>query len=281
MCRLYAKFSRNPANPESDLVQAPFSLLKQGNASPKNPQTDGWGMAALDGERWRTVKSKGACFREKGKFKKAAESISSRVTLAHIRRASNPRGLPRSRIIGLANCQPFTHKNLAFVHNGSLNIPDEVARNLGPYRKLIKGKNDSEVLFALFVKHQRDGVRSLRDQTPSKKGWTRVFRAMVKEINQIWRRIPPARRRHAAPFHGLNMIASDGKTLAAHCLYGKTRGRSLCGQARPYFEMCYNVSLDGIMVASEPLDDKRAWKRLKNGEIKIWPMNSHSTSSQK
>ena len=271
MCRLYAKFSKIPSSPQSDLVRARFSLLKQGDADPKNLQTDGWGMASLDGHGWRTVKSKGACFREKTKFRKAAVRITSRAVLAHIRRASNPRGLPRSRVIGLANCQPFTYKNLAFVHNGTLNIPDEVARNLGPYRRLIKGKNDSEVLFALFVKHQRNGVR----------GWRRVFRAMAKEIEQIWRKIPPAERQHASPFRGLNIIASDGRTLAAHCLYGKTKGRSLCGQGRPYFEMCYNVSLDGITVASEPLDDKRAWKRLKNGEIKIWPMNSHSTSFQK
>src|SRR3989338_5020158 len=95
---------------------------------------------------------------------------------------------------------------------------------------------------------------------------------MIRDLLTVWRKIPKEERGHSAPFVGLNFIASDGKSLAAHCLYEGNKSKSLCGQGRPFFEMCYNVSPDELIVASEPLDRKRVWKRLKRGQILVVEM---------
>ena len=123
MCRLYARISVEPKNSLQDLSQAPFSLLKQSRANLKILQKDGWGILGLAGQEWRGFKSREACFDESKKFGQASEKIISPVILAHIRRASNPRKLPKSRLQRLVNSQPFFHKNLIFSHNLTLNIP--------------------------------------------------------------------------------------------------------------------------------------------------------------
>jgi len=60
--------------------------------------------------------------------------------------------LPREKLIGLENTQPFTYKNLIFAHSGLIKAL-EARKKLGKYDDLIKRVNDSEVYFALLIKH--------------------------------------------------------------------------------------------------------------------------------
>lgn len=259
MCRLFGQISEDIRGADDFLVRRKFSLLRQSFLHPKAKQRDGWGLAWRVGGRWSLVKSRNAVFEEKKRFSDLARAAQGSVFVAHIRHASNPRKLPKSRLIGLANSQPFVHNDLAFAHNGTLNIPDAVARGLGKYRPLIRGENDSEVLFWLFVKEW--------EAAPG--DWQRVFARMAKTIEATWKRLPKSKRKHPAPSSGLNFVASDGKTLAAHCRYDRPDGKSLCGQGRPYFEMCYNKLDNRIVAASEPMDSGGAWKPIPRGRLML------------
>src|SRR5581483_4851422 len=90
MCRLFAQAAPQPAAARDLLVDAEFSLLRQADADPANPQTDGWGVAWFTDRGPRVEKSAGAAPAERARFSAAADAARSRVVLAHIRAASNP-----------------------------------------------------------------------------------------------------------------------------------------------------------------------------------------------
>src|SRR5579859_4747039 len=152
MCRLFGQISPTPQSAKDFLVDAKYSLLYQSDHKPKNLQKDGWGLGSIDGGRVHVVKSAGAIFKEAGRFKSVAGKIQSKIVIAHIRAASNPQGLPFRRLIARENSQPFTDGKIIFAHNGTVNIPLEVAKFLGPYQRRIRGVNDSEVYFWQFKK---------------------------------------------------------------------------------------------------------------------------------
>ncbi len=265
MCRLFGQVSSQNQSAHDFLLDGKWSLLKQSFLNKKHLQKDGWGLAHWDRGVWKVAKSPNPVYREKVKFSALARNVRSKMLVAHIRHASNPKKLKQHQLISFSNTQPFTWKNLVFAHNGTLNIPDEVARTLGPYQKLMKGKNDSEALFWLFVKIWRETPSG--GNTPSR--WRTVFQRMVSEIETVWSAIPRGKRRFKRPFRGLNMLASDGHSLAAHCLYEKKEILSLCGQKRPYFQICYNVSAGRTSVASEPITNSRDWKPLPNRTLLV------------
>ena len=269
MCRLFDQISLHERNAVDLLVASEFSLLKQSSLNKKNLQKDGWGLVSkkpLNGG-WDVVKSARAVFEEKAKFSRAARGTESPLIIAHIRHASNPKKLPPASLNRLENSQPFLHDGLAFAHNGTLNIPDEVARTLGRYAHNLKGVNDSEVLFWLFVKTWGTEKKPGRDR------WRNVFRKMISHIESVWASIPKAKRKFKAPYSGLNFLASDGRVLAAQSFYDRPDGKSLCGQGRPYFEMCYRVSEGRVTVASEPLDKTPGWKRIPNRHLLVVEKN--------
>lgn len=273
MCRLFAQISEEETGAEDFLIRRPHSLLRQSFLHPRWKQKDGWGLAWIQKGLWKTEKSARPVFERSSNFSRLAKKIRSRLILAHVRHASNPKGLPPKELIGVENNQPYTYEGLAFAHNGTLNIPREVARTLGRYRKNIRGNNDSEVLFWLFVK--------CWNETPAGRGrWTTAFGKMTSKIKKVWKTIPAQKRRHPRPFAGLNVIASNGKELAAHCLFEKADGKSLCGQGRPYFEMCYNSSDGRTVAASEPMDKTGLWTPLRSGHVLVVAPNRRARMFQ-
>ncbi len=266
MCRLFAQISVAPRNPSRYLLDAPFSLLKQSDWNPKSRQKDGWGITYKEGSEadWRTFKSCKPVFREKALFKKQVADIKPVAILAHIRYASNPDKLPHRKLIGRKHTQPFRYKNLTFIHNGTLNIPNEVAKTLGRFKKYRTGNNDSEVLFLLIVKiweeHAKKGVKT---------DWPRIFIEARRQMKKVWDSIPKSRRKYRSFAEGLNVIVTDGKMLAAQCSYFPSKARSFCWPKRPYFQMCYNKSKGAVAFASEPMDRSgaRAWRDVPNGHL--------------
>src|SRR5262249_4177216 len=148
-------------------------------------------------------------------FRKRVQGIASRFILAHIRQASNPRKLPRSEVLGLRHTQPFCYKELAFIHNGTLNIPLEVAQTLGKYRRYLAGNNDSEVLFLLIAKVWEESGGGRGDPAD----WKKIFAQVRARLQKVWKSIPARRRKPAHFAHGLNVVVSDGRSLAAQCSY--------------------------------------------------------------
>ncbi len=262
MCRLFGHFAFSSQNSADCLDGKEFSILNQSFRRRKHLQKDGWGVAYLETSpaRWRLEKSRGAVYRERRRFGRVARRAASKLLLAHIRQASNPRKLLPEKLIRMENVQSFVFGKPLLAHNGTLHIPDEVARTLGDWKKKIRGTNDSEVLFWLFVK----SWRGRSSQGSGTRKYKRVFEGMIRHIQKVWRAIPKKERRHSVPHRGLNFLASDGRTLAALSYYDRPDGRSLCGQNRPYFELCFR-RLDGKwVVASEPLDRTRGWRRIPN-----------------
>lgn len=265
MCRVFAQWSESADNAPDFLIAKKFSLLKQSECHPKYKQKDGWGIGYLQSKNrpWKMLKSPRPVFTEKQRFKKLAHTVTSPIIFAHIRHASNPKKLPAKKLIRIENCQPFSYQNLIFMHNGTLNIMDEVQEILGPYKQKISGCNDSEVLFWLFVRIWQENA----DVKDNARRWQKVFKAMIRAIQSVWRKIPKGKRKFAVPYRGLNCVASDGKSLTALCLYDKPEGQSLCGQGRPYFQMCYNIQKDRVVVASEPMDDTLQWEPIPTGHF--------------
>ena len=247
MCRLFGMLSTKPHYPSSYLLDEKRSLFRQSNADPERPQSDGWGMAFL-GSGSKVVKSTAAVFDEETRFRDTVLGIESNIVLAHLRRASNPMGLDISEIMTSESAQPFLAPGFAFIHNGTVNFPDRV--DLGGYREMLTGKNDSEVLFLLLLRH----VEELGD----------VGKALVALEKSLYLSAPEGHD----PFTAINMVFTDGQELHAYCRYLKPAEKgALCDSARGYYTMCYLTSDERITAMSEPSDDGTEWKDLGNGEL--------------
>lgn len=243
-------------SPSWALAQAPCSLLRQAHAKRGRYQRDGWGAGWYGGDAKEPelFKRSATIYRDKAALNAALREARGRIVIAHIRRASNPRKLPRKKIQGLENTQPFSHGPFLFAHNGTVNFPVEFARLLGPWRKQLQGVNDSEVLFWLIVRHLvRTG------------DFAAAYASAARAMRQMWRRFPAAKRARP-PFNGLNVILSDGKTLHAATYFESTpslRPTALARDNWPFWQLAYRTHRNGIIVASEPLDRTgRKWRAL-------------------
>jgi predicted glutamine amidotransferase len=264
MCRLFGMATSSRRDAYDHLAGHEFSLLAQSDLDPKRLQKDGWGIGTWYGRTWKVVRSTGAAFKEKRAFEKASRRSVSRIVLAHLREASNPRGLSHKNLISLDNTQPFQSGRYLFMHNGVLTIPDEVAATLGPYRKNLKGTNDSEVLFWSIMRN----IRKIGNVP-------KAFSRSVEDLWSVWEKCDEATRAKAsklydrkAPYFGLNCMISDGKTLWAFCKHDKASPhKDLCGRGRPVFEICHTTRGDATYIASERTDRAKDWEFMRDGIV--------------
>lgn len=257
MCRLFAQISPLPLSAEKFLVGSEFSLLRQSDFKKNNLQKDGWGVARFGNknEPW-VSKSPKPVFKEKSKFIGAARPA-SKVVIGHIRAASNPRGIPKNRLINMGNSQPYTDGRWVFAHNGTLQIPDEVAAELGPLRRKVKSLNDSEVYFWQFVKFYR-----------RLKSVPKALQACIREDWALWKKHAARHPDKSTPYTSLNVILSDGRELHAFC-HAARRGLSDCGvcnPSQPWSIMSFSKRPDRVLVASENLD-RGSWTRFSQPEL--------------
>ncbi len=246
MCRLFGMLSAKPCRPSNYLCTEKCSLLKQSNAAPSKPQADGWGIAYHDGGM-RVFKSANAVFNEPETFRKIVREIDSTFVLAHLRRASNPRKLPKDRLMAIENIQPFVSQDLVFAHNGTVNRPNAV--DLGDYRSQVAGDNDSEVLFWLLEK-------CLAEESNVKDAIISMERALDKSA-----------AKDGKPFTAVNMIFHRDNELHAYCRYQSHPRKSLCLGDRGYYAMCFMPAMERLVVMSEPPNPDKGWRTLENGEL--------------
>jgi predicted glutamine amidotransferase len=141
---------------------------------------------------------------------------------------------------------------LMFVHNGTLFMPDQVLSELGQYRNLVLGVNDSEVLFAYFVLNL-ERSRNVEQ----------AFTGLENGLREIYNK---SKYEGKYPYSSLNSIFSDGKSLYAYERYLVTpKTESFCHKT-PYFEMYYKTGENEIVVASEKLDSGY-WEPIPNGGL--------------
>jgi len=165
MCR-FAAYLGHPIQ-LSDLITEPtHSLIHQSYQARERPEPlngDGFGVAWFVPE----VSGRAALFKDitpawnNENLRELARVTSSRCILAHVRAAS-----PNSAVTRL-NCHPFTHGNLAFMHNGYMAGFARWRRTLlaglsDAAFELIRGSTDSEHAFGvLWDEYQQ--ARSLED----------------------------------------------------------------------------------------------------------------------
>lgn len=258
MCRLFGQLSPTARNAADLLTLSACSLLRQSDADKKNLQKDGWGIAWFGNLGAPVVsKSHKPAFKEGALFRKTADLAVSTAVVAHLRAASNPRGVPRSELITFDNTQPFTDGRWVFAHNGTLQIPQEVEGRLGPLRRKLKSHNDSEVYFWEFVKFQR----RLKDPA-------QALRAVIDEVWDVWRECRARYPRKKGPYTSLNCLVSDGKSLTALChnIRPGQAERGVCNPTQPWQVMSFTRRGERLVVASENLDRGR-WTRLVQPEI--------------
>ena len=259
MCRLLGVISVNPSCTAKYLLNDPCSLYAQSRADPLRLQGDGWGLGFYVDGVLRLVKSEKPIYEEFERFKSIVESIRSNIVVAHIRRASNPRGLPREMLISIENSQPFGYENYVFAHNGIIMLPDEMASLLGDWRVKIKGLNDSEVYFWHIIKEISEGESLEKALVRFQE---RLFRVWLENRDKY-----PERDR---PYIGLNMVFSDGNRLYAYCKYDEERdriARSLCYGDQPAMQMVYIIGEKKLVVASERTNPDEKWQPMKSGQL--------------
>ena len=246
MCRLYAQVSLKPESARDLLVDSEFSLLRQADGDPANPQKDGWGVAwfGADG-RPKVVKSGGSASVERAAFARAADGAVSPIVVAHLRAASNPN-------INADYAHPFEDEGWVFIHNGTLTIAKEVAEALGARKARLKTDSDSEIYFQQFLKH----LASTGD--PS-----HAFEACIEENWRLWESCRGRYKDAATPYTSLNAIASDGRGIHALC-HASRRGLADCGvfHCDQAWSVMSFATRGGRFVLSSEGEDGGDWTRL-------------------
>lgn len=259
MCRLFGLLSVRPVSAYKYLFGDPCSLFAQSRADPLRLQSDGWGIGFYRDGSLIVVKSDKPVYEERERFMELAENIKSNIIIAHIRRASNPRGLPRERLISIENSQPFYYENYVFAHNGTITIPDEIAEILGEWKMRIRGLNDSEVYFWYIIKELYEG-----------KNVVEALRSFERDLWRVWREVQGKYPGKTRPYIGLNMVLSDGRRLYAYCKYDERMDAMippLCYGSQPGMQMVYLADDERLIVSSERTNLEEDWKPIESGQL--------------
>ncbi len=255
MCRITAFISTKPAAGSQLFSEGERSLLSQADAVAGRYQDDGWGIAFAKGEKFLLTKSAGPARLERKAFAAAAAGT-SRVALAHLREASNPNKLSRRSLVSPANTQPFCAGGLAFAHNGTLFIKDEIRSLLGRYADKVKGSNDSEVLFWQVVK-MLDAYG-----TPET-----ALEMALDEIRTVWISCKDKHPGREAPYLGLNMFLASANSLTVLChAPRKTRKDALLSPGWEFGRVAWRREPGRVIFSSEPADSG-AWKKMNDPEL--------------
>jgi len=275
MCRLFSRFSIEPQGIAEPLKEGPFSLVRLSTKDSKRLQSDGWGVGWFGRGIPRVLRSSGRIYCESARVTQAVKTVFSPTTLGHIRRASNPLKLPKKALSSLQNSQPFRHGPWLFCHNGTLSIPREVKAELGSWKRFVKSKNDSEVLFYWVLKT----VMSARSGTPAAR-----LKKSMQQLDAIWQRCKSAHPDLRYPYHGLNWVLTDGGILLAFCYAnpeGFKQGVALGHKKQPYFALQIRQSRESIDVASEAWDTDSRWEALGHGVLLVVKRRRNRLHSQR
>jgi len=247
MCRLFAQVAPQRESARDFLADSAYSLLRQADADPNNPQKDGWGLAwfSADGTA-RVIKSGRPAPDERTRFTAAADEARSSVVLGHIRAASKGIGVDE------AHAHPFNDEGWVFAHNGTLFIHREVSAALGPRRARLKTDSDSEVYFQQLLKFMAAG------HEPSA-----AFEACIEENWRLWAECRSRYPELPGPYSGLNAIASNGNGVHAlcHAAHPGLAEHGVCHADQPWSVMSFAVRDGRFLLVSEGVDEGE-WTRL-------------------
>lgn len=253
-----AVLSASPASPADLLCGGPLALLAQAGAVAGRFQDDGWGIACYRGGVPSAVRSTRPARLEQARFRAAAARARATLSVAHLRDASNPAGLPKASLISASNTQPFSAGGFVFAHNGTLFIKDEIKSLLGRYAARVKGSNDSEVLFWQVMK--------MLEAYGSPEA---ALEAALDEIRTVWISCRDKYPGRPAPYRGLNIFLASPGSLTVLCHYQPHKEGSKAALLTPGWEfgrMAWRREKSRIIFSSEPADGG-PWKKMRDPEI--------------
>jgi len=253
-----AILSTRPGTAADLLCGGPKSLLAQADAVKGRFQDDGWGIGFF-GAAPVVKKSHRPARLEREAFSAAAAAARSRVVVAHLRDASNPAGLPKARLLGAANTQPFAADGWLFAHNGTLFIKDEIRSLLGKYAAKVKGANDSEVLFWQ--------VRKMLDAYGSP---ATALEMALDEIRTVWISCRDKYPGRPAPYRGLNIFLASPDSLTVLCHYQPRKEGGKGALLTPGWEfgrIAWKREKSRLVFSSEPADGGKGWRKMNDPEI--------------
>ena len=245
MCRLFG-MSGAPRRVRATfwLLQAEDSLVAQ---SRREPDGTGLGYFGADGTP-RVDKRPIAAFEDRA-FAREGREVRSETLVAHIRYASTGGLTPE-------NTHPFEQQARLLAHNGVIGDLPKLEARLGSYRGLVKGDTDSERFFALVTKETDERAGDVTS------GLIAAARWVAEEL----------------PLFALNVVLVTNHSLWAlrypetHALY--VLERSPGGPLEQYSSIgtvrVHSTDLEdapAVIVASEPMDEDRAWRPLASGEL--------------
>lgn len=259
MCRFLA-YSGHTSLLLKELLEIPAnSLISQSKQARKGSHiinADGFGIAWYDQNIDPTpgvFKSIQPAWNDKNLLH-LSQKVRSRCFVGHVRAST-------VGDVTLNNCHPFTYKNYAFVHNGTIRHFDETRRALtneldDHFFNEIKAQTDSEHLFALIMHFlHRDPDKSLENAIKRSFEW-------VTE-NQKYKG-----KEH---FARLNICITDGKELISTRYVTKNEDSFSLYYATKHFKSPFTKlppkdipnPTSYTVIASEPLSaQSKEWEKV-------------------
>ncbi len=248
MCRLFCMLSVRPSSASEHILSGRYSIIKQAKAQ---KHSDGWGYGRYTDGRLDFVARGTEPAASDEALIRSLSSVKSSSTLFFVRKASNPLGLERKKLLTVEATQPFSKGNLLFAHNGSVNDPTSVLEALKGYTLTPRSNNDSEAYFLAFMRGYERGMEA---------------GAALKEAERMIIRTFKRTRKNHEPFSSLNVIVILGNRIYAYNRYANRKRKGLSDMKREFFKMCYRVERGSLVVASEPTDDGE-WNDLGDGKL--------------
>lgn len=217
---------------------------------------DGWGLGWYEPTGPRMEYGIAAAC-DDPKFLAAAERLSAKLALAHVRDAS-------VGSVRVENCHPFVYGPWLFCHNGTIEGFDRLRplferETLPELAASRRGDTDSEHLFRWLLSNAvREGL--LRPEI------TNVASANRADVEGLYAVVRESLRRvlgwvadqDVPPPTGLNLFLTDGRLLVA-VRHGRTLSWKTVDASAGKTAM--------TMIASEPTDDSRDWRELPDPSI--------------
>ncbi|MGC6404307.1 MAG: class II glutamine amidotransferase [Candidatus Comchoanobacterales bacterium] len=251
MCRFAAYHGENPMLMADLMTSSKNALIYQRDmeqaGEPDIMNADGFGMGWYD----HNIDELPAVYRSiqpvwnDQNLAHIANKIQSNTLVGHIRAAT-------VGDINSANCHPFFHKDLMMVHNGSIHgihlfKKAFVAHMSDDSFNHIKGNTDTEYLFHT-ISSQLNQLEKAQSNGKD----------LVKVIRDVFSFIASLDQEHDT-YSRINIILTNGRQMLATRWSSKPNDDVL--------KMYFKPSQDGVIIASEHLDDSDDWEILPRQHI--------------
>lgn len=245
MCRLFGLTAgQRRVRASFWLLDAPDSILFQ---SYRNPDGTGLGTFDEDG-RPRVEKAPIAAYRDIAFAREARQRYSS-TFLAHLRYGT---GAP----VALRNTHPFEMEGRLCAHNGNVGDLPALREHLGSDLARVRGETDSEHVFALITRETHRSGGDVVEGVSRALSWladnvaVSAVNLIITSAHEMWAVRWPAT-------HDLFFLDNRART-------GPMDQRSSHGMRISSTELGVHPS---VLVASETLDNSRAWQMIHPGEL--------------